>query len=329
MSNTINLPSTSNKPQWLALLATPELMAGLLLVIAFVFCSISERSFRDAGYLFDRSSLVMETGVMAVGMTFVIISGNIDLSCASMLALVGVVVTSFSRQFHIPFIVMVLLAPILGAILGAVNGVVVALLRLPSLVVTLATMAIYRGLAQAMVGDSSVAVPDWFVGIDQQVIGNSPISMPIVIFLAIALVFGLVLHRTVAGRWVFAMGTNPDAALYAGVPIAGVTIGSFVLSGVLSSVAALMWMSRLGHAKFNDANGAELDVITTVVLGGTSIFGGRGTMFGTVLALFLLFVLQTGMGLHNIKAEYQVTAIGGLLIFAVLASNGLTLLRRK
>jgi len=112
------------------------------------------------------------------------------------------------------------------------------------------------------------------------------------------------------------------------VPVARVTIGCFVLSGVLSSLAALMMLSRLGIARYDHAAGKELDVITAVVLGGTSIFGGRGTIFGTVLALLLIFILQTGMGVANISSEYQTTANGGLLIFAVLASNLLSRFRK-
>ena len=138
----------------------------------------------------------------------------------------------------------------------------------------------------------------------------------------------MVLHRTVAGRWVSSMGTSPGASLYSGVPVAGVTFGVFVLSGVLSAVAGMMMVSRLGVARYDNGSGLELDVVTAVVLGGTNIFGGRGTMFGTVIALLLIAVLQTGMGVANIKSEYQTTANGALLIFAVLASNLLTR-RRK
>jgi ribose/xylose/arabinose/galactoside ABC-type transport system permease subunit len=124
------------------------------------------------------------------------------------------------------------------------------------------------------------------------------------------------------------MGTNAEAALYSGVPVPTITVGAFVLSGVLASVAGLIMMSRLGVARYDMANGAELDVITAVVLGGASIFGGRGTMFGTIVALFLVAVLQTAMTLLNIPAQYQQTANGGLLIFAVLTSNLLSRGRR-
>jgi rhamnose transport system permease protein len=329
MANLKDSLKVTSPPAWLGILAIPELMVGALLVIAFVVCAALEPFFRDATYLLDRTSLFMEVGLMAVGMSFVIVGGHIDLSCASILALVGAVIAALSVRWHVPFFALMLAAPLLGAILGGVNGVLVSRLGLPSLVITLGTMAVYRGLAQVLIGDHSEPVPSWFVGIDRITIGDSPIAMPLVIFLSLAVVLGLVLHRTVFGRWIFAMGTNSEAAVYSGVPVQSVTISCFVLSGVLSAVAALMMMSRLGVARYDNAQGLELDVITAVVLGGTSIFGGRGTMIGTVLALFLIGVLQTGMGVANIKSEYQATANGGLLIFAVLASNGLAWLRGK
>jgi rhamnose transport system permease protein len=313
---------------WKRILATPELMVGVLLIAALIVCVTTEPAFRDAAYLFRRSSRFMEIGVMAVGMSFVIIGGQIDLSCASILALVGATVTTLSARYHVPFWLLLVLTPVMGAVLGGINGVVVARLGLPSLVVTLGTMAAYRGLAQVLVGQNSLPVPAWFTGIDRITIGDRPIAMPLVIFLITAIVLGLVLHRTVYGRWVFAIGINADAARYAGVPVAGVTTTFFILSGILSSLAALMMMSRQHNFIYSYANGWELDVITTVVLGGTIITGGRGTMFGSVIALFLIFFIQTGMGLANISSAYQVTANGALLIFAVLATNFLSWLGR-
>ncbi len=324
-----NLPSPAVRDRrWTSLLATPEIMALALLTVAFVIASLNPH-FRDVNYLFDRSSLYMETGIMAVAMTFVIVGGHIDLSCASTLALTGALITTLSAKAHLPFIPLLICAPLLGALLGCINGVVVATLGLPSLVVTLATMAIYRGLAQVLIGDRSVSPPSWFIGIDRIYVGPTPIAMPLVIFLALAVILGLVLHCTVAGRWVYAMGTSPKAALYSGVPVPAVTIGFFVLSGMLSGVAGMLMVSRLGVARYDNGQGLELDVITAVVLGGTNIFGGRGTMFGTLVALALIAVLQTGMGVANIPSQYQTTANGALLIFAVLASNGITYLRKS
>jgi rhamnose transport system permease protein len=316
--------------RWSTILTAPEVMTVVLLIVAVAAASFVPR-FLDARYLFDRSSLYVETGIMAVAMTFVIIGGHIDLSCASILALVGALTTTLYAKAHVPFVPLLICAPLLGAVLGALNGVVVANLGLPSLIVTLATMAAYRGFAQVLIGDQSVAPPQWFTGIDEQVIAGTPIGMPLIIFVAIAIVGGLLLHRTVVGRWVYALGTSPRAALYAGVPTKKVTIGFFTLSGVLAAVAGMIMVSRLHYARWDMARGqgSELDVITAVVLGGTDIFGGRGTMFGTVVALALVAVVQTIMGLENVKPGTRTVANGALLIFALLATNAVARLRKK
>lgn len=302
----------------------PEIMAAALLTVAFAACAAFVPRFLDAAYLFDRSSLYMETGLMALAMTLVIAGGHIDLSCTSILALVATITATLHVKFGVPLVPLLFLAPLLGAVLGGINGLIVARSGLPSLVVTLATMAIYRGGAQVLLGDHSLSLPSWFVGIDRVTVAGTLVPVPLVFTLGLAVVLGLVLHKTVFGTWVLAMGTNAAAARYAGVPVGRTTVGIFVLSGVLSAIAAMIYISRLGVARYDLAVGAELDVITVVVLGGASIFGGRATMAGTVLAMFLIAVLQTGMGVANLKAEYQATASGALLIMAVLMSNALS-----
>jgi rhamnose transport system permease protein len=137
----------------------------------------------------------------------------------------------------------------------------------------------------------------------------------------IALTLGAVLHKSVFGRMVYACGANEEASLYAGIPVARVKVALFGLSGLLSGVASLHMISRLGTARFDHARGLELDAITAVVLGGASIYGGRGSVLGTFLALILVATLRIGMGVANVKAEYQLAAVGGLLIVAVLIGN--------
>lgn len=316
--NEVLATGTRTVPRWMA---TPESITAALLVVALGVSAAFVPRFLDAAYLLDRSSLYMEVGLMALGMTFVIVAGHIDLSCASILALVGTSIATLHAKLGVPLLPLIFLAPLLGAVLGGINGLVVARLGLPSLVVTLATMALYRGLAQVLLGDHSVSLPSWFTGIERVTIAGTLLPVPLVFFLGLAVALGLVLHKTVFGAWVFAMGTNAEAARYSGVPVARVTISVFVMSGVLSAMAAMIMISRLGVVRYDHALGLELDVITAVVLGGASIFGGRGTVTGSVLALFLIAVLQTGMGVANVKAEYQATASGALLIVAVLMGN--------
>jgi rhamnose transport system permease protein len=224
-------------------------------------------------------------------------------------------------RLGLPLAPLLVLAPVLGALLGALNGVLVARAGLPSLAVTLATMALYRGVAQILLGDHSLAFPDWFAGVERMTLFGSALSVPVVGFLGLAVLLGLALHRTVWGEWVFALGQNRIASRYSGVPVARTTIAVFVLSGILSALAGLLMASRLGVARYDHASGYELEVVTTVVLGGASIFGGRGTMFGTVVALACLVVVETGMGIANLKPELQTAVLGALLIVSVLGSN--------
>jgi rhamnose transport system permease protein len=297
-------------------------MAVLLLALAFVAGSRLSPFFLDAPYLLNETSLYMETGLIALAMTFIIISGNIDLSVASTLALVAGVTGVLHDHYSVPFGVAAGCGLALGAFLGWVNGLLIAWFRLPSLTVTLGTFALYRGLAQVLLGDQSVSkFPEWFVGIDTRHVGNSPLPLTLVVFLGLAVVAGAVLHRSVFGRWTTALGTNEAACRYSGIAVDRVKITLFTLSGFLSGLAGLLMTSRLTVARHDMGVGLELEVITAVVLGGTDIFGGRGTIFGTVVALFLIGILKSGMGLANIKAENQLVVIGLLLIFSVLLPN--------
>jgi rhamnose transport system permease protein len=299
----------------------PEGVVALLAVAAFVACTAFEPLFLDVGYLFDRSTLYTEVGLMALAMTFVIICGHIDLSCTSILALVGAIVAAVHARWGVPLIPLLCAAPLMGAALGAFNGVLVARLGLPSLVLTLATMALYRGAAQVILGDHSIPVPSWFVGVERITVPGTYVHLPLVVLLSTAVVMALLLHRTVLGRWTFAVGTNPAGARYSGVPVTAVTVSAFTLSGLAAGVAAVLMVSRLGVARYDHARGAELDVITAVVLGGASIFGGRGTILGTMLALALIAIVQTGLGVANVKSEHQTAILGGLLIAAVACST--------
>lgn len=298
-----------------------EVLVIGLLIAAFAACARLSPYFLDIHYLLDASSLYMETGLIALTMTFIIISGNIDLSVASTLALTASTTAVLTTRLGVPFGLALVCGLILGALLGLFNGILIVKMRLPSLVVTLGTFALYRGIAQILVGDHSISqFPEWFIGIDyRRVVG--PVPLPLVIFLVLAALASLILHRTVLGRWIIAMGTNPAASRYSGIPTGFTVAVLFMLSGLMAAVAGAMMTSRLGVARYDMAKGMELDVITAVVLGGTDIFGGRGTILGTVTALFLIGILRSGMGLANIKIESQLVVIGLLLIFSVVIAN--------
>jgi rhamnose transport system permease protein len=312
------------------ILVRPEFVTVVLLILAFVVGSLMSPYFLDAVFLFNYTSLYIEVGIMAIGMTFIIISGNIDLSVASILALVASAAGVVYFDLGVPMVMTIVIALTLGTLLGWLNGALIARLKLPALAVTLGTWALYRGAAQILVGDDSrprlawtreFMYPEWFTRIHRVYIPGTPIPVPLVIFLVLAIVLGIVLFKTTFGRWVYAIGTNEDAARYSGVPTHRVKMLIFALTGFLSGLAGLIMVSRLSVARYDHARGWELDVITAVVLGGTDIFGGRGSMFGTVVAFLLLIFLRTGMGVANVKAESQLAVIGSLLILAILVSN--------
>jgi len=300
----------------------PEIVVTLLLVVVFVGGSLATDFFLDRAFLTKQAMLYVEIGMLALPMTLIIISGNLDLSVASNLAMVSCVTAYLYAKMGMPFPVALLGGMGLGIVGGLLNGVLVARFGLPSLTVTLGTLALFRGVAQILVGDYSIQeFPNYFLGIDRTMIPGTSIPVPFVLFLLTAVVMGILLHNTTFGRWVFAMGTNERAAYFAGVPVKRVKLILFTVAGLIAGVAALMLTSRLLVARYDHAAGRELDAITAVVLGGTSIAGGRGTIYGTVVALLLVAFLRTAMGVANVKVEAQLAVVGALLVVAVIVSG--------
>jgi rhamnose transport system permease protein len=302
---------------WLIL--RPEAVTVVLLLIAILVSTRLSSAF-SFSYLLDSTSLLAEVGIIGLAMTLVIISGNIDLSVASGLALIAVVGAVLHTQYHWHMGAVIPFSLVLGLALGLLNGLLVTKVGLPSLTATLGTFALYRGLAQILLADQSISkFPNWYKGIDHVWIAGA-IPLPLIILLLLAVAFALLLHKTVFGRCVYAIGTNEPAALFAGVRVNRIKLAVFALSGLMMGLGAVMEVSREG-ASYNLAKGGELLVITAVVLGGTSIFGGSGSIFGTVAALLLLCVLKTGMDLAVIGAEKQLAVTGSLLIVSVLLTN--------
>lgn len=299
----------------------PETVTALVLIAAFILSSFLSPYFLDVFFLFDSTSLYMEIGIMTLAMTLVIISGNIDLSVASGAALVGALAAILHLQWGVPIALVIPVSLIIGAGLGLINGLLVTKLRLPSLTVTLGTLALYRGIAQILLGDHSLSgFPAWFTGIDYVKVGGL-VPLPLILFILLALLLGLLLHRTIYGRYIFAIGTSEPAARYSGIPVDRVKLWVFVCSGLSMALAALLMLSRLTVARYDLALGNELAVITAVVLGGVHIFGGRGTILGVVLALFVIGFLRAGMGVANISSESQLVVIGCLLLFSIAIGN--------
>jgi rhamnose transport system permease protein len=293
------------------------MLVGLILLDIFINTRLSP-FFLDARNLSRTSSDFMEIGLMMLPMVFIIITGNIDLSVASNMGMSA----SFMGLLHnngVNIWVAALAGLLLGTLGGMLNGYLVARVRLPALVVTLGTYAFYRGIAYGFLGDQAArGYPKEFTYLGQGRVFDTLIPFSVALFILLAIVFGLVLHRTTFGRYLYAIGNNESATLYSGVPVARIKFIIYTLSGFMAALAGLILAARFGSTRPDIGTGLELAVITAVVLGGVDINGGKGTMLGAVLSLFLIGLMRFGMGLLNIQGQVQGVVIGLLLILSIL-----------
>jgi rhamnose transport system permease protein len=277
--------------------------------------------FLNTRNLMRATSDFMEMGLMILPMAFIIITGNIDLSVASVMAMCA----SLLGYLHIQGVniwVAAAAALLLGILGGALNGFLVARIKLPSLVVTLGTYAFYRGIAYALLGDqAATGYPSSFTFLGQGTLGEIRLPFSAVLFVFFAIIFGLVLHKTTFGRYLYVIGNSEEAARYSGVPVARIKMAIFMLSGFMAALAGIVIAARFGSTRPDVGTGLELSVITATVLGGINIFGGSGTMIGAILALVLIGLMRFGMGLVNVQGQVQSIAVGLLLIFSILLPN--------
>ncbi|AII87854.1 ABC transporter permease [Planktomarina temperata] len=292
----------------------------LVLVLLFVGNTINSPFFFTLNNQINLFQLSIEKVIVAVIMTFVIINAEIDLSVASIMGFAACLFGwLFQSGVSASGAVVIVLAA--GAILGAFNAFWIAWVGIPSLVVTLATMIAFRGFARVLVEDRGITgFPDWFDKLGQAPLVG-PIPLSILVFFVLVFFFYIVLQRTVFGRQVYFIGSNRDVAEYSGINVRGVQAIIFTLSGLISALAGLLFAARLGAVRGDAALGFELDIITIVLLGGVSIFGGRGTMVGTLLAILIVLNLRNGMALANITGHIQTGVLGILLILSVMVPN--------
>jgi rhamnose transport system permease protein len=304
----------------------------LLLVIlagTILFNVTQSTNYLDVDNFVNLFQLSIEKAIIVVMMTFVIISGEIDLSIASVMGLSAAVLAKLNEGHTVPFALAIVIAIAAGSIAGLVQGWCVSRLGLPSLVVTLAGLIGLRGLARVFVEDRSFGgFPSWFESLGQDsLIGQLPFA--VILFVVFLVVGGVVLARTALGRRVYVIGDNADVARYSAINVARFKLGLFVASGTVAAVAGLLYAARLGSVRGDLASGFELDIITMVLLGGVSIFGGAGTMTGVGLAVLIVLNLRNGLGLANVEANTQTGVVGAILIVSVLARNAIDSLRRR
>jgi rhamnose transport system permease protein len=297
------------------------LLLGMLTVAVLGYGAVYVPNFASPFNLSQLAAGMAEKALLVLPMVLLIIAREIDLSVASILALSSVVF-GVLLQSGVPLAIAVPVVMVSGAALGAVNGVLVAALGLPSLVVTLGTMALYRGIGFIILGTGSINMfPDAITTFGISDVPGTRIPLVILPFLALAPLFAIWLQLKPFGRRVYAAGGNPAAALYSGILVNRLKFWLFVVSGVVCAIAGMVYTARLANARANNAVGMELDVITMVLLGGVSVWGGKGRLTGVFVAMILVAVIRNILGIRQIGGDAQGLVIGALLIGSLLISN--------
>jgi rhamnose transport system permease protein len=298
--------------------APGQAILALLLAGEVAIFSVVGTNFFSATNAFEITRLSIELGLLALALTPVIVTGGIDLSVGSLMGLSAVLLGKMWRDAGLPIWMAALGTVAVGGLCGGLNALLITRLRIPALIVTLGSFSLFRGLAEGLTGgvDNFTSFPEGFLFLGQgHFWGGIPAQLPI--FVVAAVGFGVLLHCTTIGRALSAIGFSPDGARYAGIPVERRVALVYILSGLAAGLAAVIYVAHLGQAKSDAGTGYELAAITAVVLGGTSIFGGRGSIPGTLLGLFAIAMLQNGLRLADLPAELAGGLTGGLLLAAI------------
>lgn len=290
------------------------LLALALLVVIF---SLTSSFFLTGENILNITRQVSVVSLLAIAMTLVIITGGIDLSVGSIVALAGIITASGMKDMGLSMPVAIMLGMLVGLVTGVVNGSLVALLNMPAFITTMGTMTILRGLGYIYTGAYPIYdLPDAFKMIGQGYIGVIPI--PTIIFAVVAILAFILLSKTVFGRHIYAVGGNADAAKLAGIKVKQVNVAVYILSGLIAAVAAVVQTARVGAGMPTIGEGFELEAVAAVVIGGAAMSGGSGTILGTVLGSVVLGVLSNGLSLLDVDSYVMQVIRGMVVILAVL-----------
>ena len=308
------------------LIATREFAVIALLIAVFVYSRVNVPNFDGPltlYFLFLQSAPIM---LLALPMTLVIITGEIDLSVASTMALTGAVLGIAYSRWDLPVVAAMLLSLTTAVVCGAINGVLVAYLKLPSLAVTIGTLAMFRGLAEGFLDTEAIGnYPEkWTDLTKQRIVDGGSYPVILIPFVVLAIAFALLLHFSSFGRGVYEIGLNDEAARFTGVDVARTKLWLFTLTGAVAGLAGIYQTLYSGVARGDSAAHLELQVIAAVLLGGVSIFGGRGSLPGVIGGVLLIAVINSAMRLDGVRTEVTDIIIGALLVVSVLAPTLLT-----
>jgi rhamnose transport system permease protein len=293
-----------------------ESMLAVVLVLEFVLFSSVSPYFFSVDTLSDASFNFTERALVALPLALLIIAGEIDISVAAIIALASVAMgLGAAQSVGTPGLALIGLGT--GLLAGSINGALVTIGRVPSIVATIGTMTLFRGAAYAVLGDRVLKqYPESFAAFGQGYLAG-PISIELGLFVMFALLFAVFLHHTRWGRAIYAIGANPVASRFAGVAVNRYRFALFALTGLFSGLAAVLLTSRLGSTRPSIAQGWELEIISIVILGGVSVWGGKGSILGVVLAALVFGLVTFGLGLMNIPGIVMSIFIGLLLILVV------------
>lgn len=303
-----------------ALLRSQESVLLFITVIAVLILSTQTDKFLTVRNLLNQGRLMTEIGLIALPMTYIIVTGGIDLSVGSIAGLSAIMLGYGWYNLGLPLELAIVLALVIGAIAGFANGLFIILFRVPPLIMTLATLAFYRGLAEGIAQARSVRdYPEWFYALGQRETLGIPNQLYFLVIAAI--ITAIILSRTTFGRSLYAIGNNELAARFSGIPVRRNKLIIYTLSGFMSGFAGYVLVSRVSTTRSDMGSGWELDAIAAVVLGGTSIFGGSGSIVGTVIGLVLIQLLKNGLALTGVTGDATIVVIGSVLILSTLINS--------
>jgi len=294
-----------------------EWMLVFIFFIVHVINASLSPFYMDMNNLTDATMVFLDKAFIVLPMALVIILGDIDISVASTIALSSVVLADL-YQHGVPLEMAIVISLLVGTLCGFINGILIVKFKeLSAVIITLSTMILYRGIAYILLEDQAAGnFPDWFSFFGWGYVKGIPFIL--IAFAVCAVVYGVLLHKTVLGRRIYAMGNNMTASRFSGIKVDKIKVLIFTLVGLMSAIAALFITSKMGSTRPNIATGYELEIIAMTVLGGVSTSGGKGRIIGVVLAVFLVGFLRYGLGLVNVPAQVQLIIIGLLLILAVM-----------
>lgn len=302
------------------MLLRQEIVLAIILVVSVLILSTQTNKFLTGDNILNQGRLMTEIALMAMPMTFIIITGGIDLSVGSMLGLTAIVLGYSWKNLGLPLEVAIVVAIGVSTLAGFINGFFIVKVGVPPLIMTLATLALYRGLAEGISQARSVrGYPEWFFQLGQGNFLGAPAQVWIVVISVI--LSGIILARTTFGRGLYAIGNNELGARFSGIPVDRYKLLIYTFSGFMAGLAGYIYVSRVTTTRSDMGTGLELDVIAAVVLGGTSIFGGSGTIWGTAIGLIMIQLLKNGLSLSGVKGDATIVIVGIILILSIMVNN--------